>query len=208
MNRTNHLKRMKRFTRNAVLAALLSTQLSACVGLLVAGAVGGGATVAMDRRVARDQAADKRIEYHVSRVVANQFASAHVNSEVFNRAVLLTGEVPTQAIGLELESQVRAVNEVRQVYNELVVAEKSSFAARAADTAITAKVKAAFLRDNIIQSSAIITTTERGTVYLQGQVSQAEGTRAAELARNVGSVRQVIKLFDYLTEEQIKLINR
>ena len=52
---------MKHLIRTTVLTALLSTQLSACVGLLVAGAV-GGASVAMDRRDVGANADDKKID--------------------------------------------------------------------------------------------------------------------------------------------------
>jgi osmotically-inducible protein OsmY len=43
-------------------------------------------------------------------------------------------------------------------------------------------------------------------VYLQGRVTQAEAARATELARSVGGVRQVVKVFEYLTDEQFKNI--
>jgi osmotically-inducible protein OsmY len=86
------------------------------------------------------------------------------------------------------------------------VGEISGIAARSADTAITTKVKARFLEDRLIQSSAFVVTTERGNVYLQGRVTQAEAARATELARSVGGVRQVVKVFEYLTDEQFKNI--
>jgi osmotically-inducible protein OsmY len=86
----------------------------------------------------------------------------------------------------------------------LAVGEPSGIASRTEDTAITGKVKARFIEDRLIQSSAFIVTTERGNVYLQGRVTQAEAARASEIARSVGGVRQVVKLFDYLTDEQFK----
>jgi osmotically-inducible protein OsmY len=67
-------------------------------------------------------------------------------------------------------------------------------------------VKARFLEDRLIQSSAFVVTTERGNVYLQGRVTQAEAARATELARSVGGVRQVVKVFEYLSDEQFKNI--
>jgi osmotically-inducible protein OsmY len=51
-------------------------------------------------------------------------------------------------------------------------------------------------------------TTERGNVYLQGRVTQAEAGRATEIARTVSGVRQVVKILDYLTDEQFKQLNK
>jgi osmotically-inducible protein OsmY len=196
---------MKNIARNALFVAVLSTQLSACVGLLVAGAV-GGASVAMDRRDIGANKDDKQIEFRASNLLAEQFPKAHINSEVFNRNVLLTGEVPTIEMGRQAEALVRAIPNVKSVSNELAVGEMSSLATRSADAAITTKVKARFLEDRLIQSSAFVVTTERSNVYLQGRVTQAEAARATELARSVGGVRQVVKVFEYLTDEQFKNI--
>lgn len=194
---------MKHFVLSSVCVALLTTQMSGCVGLLVAGAV-GGASVAMDRRDVGANTDDKQIEFRASNILAEKFPKAHINSEVFNRNVLLTGEVPTIEMGRQAEVLVRTIPNVRSVSNELAVGEVSGIAARSADAAITTKVKARFLEDRLIQSGAFIVTTERGNVYLQGRVTQAEAGRATELARSVGGVRQVVKLFEYLTDEQFK----
>lgn len=198
---------MKHFVRTTVLAAILSTQLSACVGLLLAGAA-GGASVAMDRRDVGTNADDKQIEFRVSNLIGEKFPKAHVNSEVFNRNVLLTGEVATSTIGKEIEALVLTVTNVRSVSNELAVGEPSSIATRSADTLITSKIKALFIEDRLIQSSAFNVTTERGNVYLQGRVTPAEGARATEIARTVSGVRQVVKVLDYISDEQFKQLSK
>jgi osmotically-inducible protein OsmY len=195
---------MKHIVRTAVLTTLLATQLSGCVGLLVAGAMGGGASVAMDRRDVGANADDKQIEFRTSNLLAETFPKAHINAEVFNRNVLLTGEVLSVDMGKQVEAAVRAIPNVRSVSNELAVGEPSSIATRSEDTLITTKVKALFVEDRLIQSSAFIVTTERGNVYLQGRVTQAEAGRATEIARKVGGVRQVVKVLDYLSDEQFK----
>jgi osmotically-inducible protein OsmY len=136
-----------------------------------------------------------------------EFPYAHINSEVFNRNVLLTGEVFSNGEGQRAAASVRGIDKVRAVTNALAVGEPSGLLARSRDTAITAKVKAALIEDRLLHSSAFIVTTERGNVYLQGRVTHAEATRATELARDVNGVRQVVKVFDYLTEEQFKQLN-
>jgi osmotically-inducible protein OsmY len=45
--------------------------------------------------------------------------------------------------------------------------------------------------------------TERGVVYLMGRVTEREATRASELARGIGGVQKVVKVFDILTEAEL-----
>ena len=192
---------MKRLALTSLTVVVLSSQLSACAGLLIAGAV-GGAAVATDRRAVDTNVSDSRIDARVSQAIKEQLPTTHINSETFNQIVLLTGEVSSVYQGLLAENLARSVPGVRNVVNELAVGEPSSMSTRAADTMITSKVKAAFISDNLLQSRAFVVTTERGNVYLQGQVNQVEAARATELARNVSGVRQVVKVFEYLTDAQ------
>jgi len=46
--------------------------------------------------------------------------------------------------------------------------------------------------------------TERGTVYLMGRVTQREATRAVEIARGVSGVQKIIRVFEIITEEELK----
>jgi osmotically-inducible protein OsmY len=37
-----------------------------------------------------------------------------------------------------------------------------------------------------------------------GRVTQREGTRAAEVARGVAGVQKVVKVFEYITEDDVR----
>ncbi len=197
---------MKRIIQKLVLTVLMGTQLSACVGLLVAGAA-GGVLMSSDRRSNQMQIDDKQIEFRASNMLNEKFANSHVNVSSYNRVLLLTGEVPTAAMGKEIEVQSLKLAEVKAVINELGVGKFSDLSERTADTTITTKVKTALFDDKLTHGNAFRVTTERGVVYLQGRVTQQEGTRAAELARTVSNVRKVVKVLDYLTEEDLKKFN-
>ena len=193
----------KRMARRTLIAGLVTSQLSACVGLLVAGAA-GGALMSSDRRSSQMQIDDKQIEFRASNMLNEKFANSHVNISSYQRVVLLTGEVPTAAMGKEIEAQALKLAEVKGVINELGVGAFSSLSERTADTAITTKVKTALFDDKLTHGNAFRVTTERGVVYLQGRVTQQEGMRAAEIARAVSGVRKVVKVLDYLTDEDLK----
>lgn len=183
--------------------ALLSTQLSACVGLLLAGAA-GGALMSSDRRSHQMQIDDKQVEFRASNMLNEKFAHSHVNISSYNRVVLLTGEVPTAAMGKEIEAQTLKLEEVNGVINELGVGAFSSLSDRTGDTTITTKVKTALYDDKLTHGNAFRVTTERGVVYLQGRVTRQEGERAAEIARTISNVRKVVKVLDYLSDEDLK----
>jgi len=45
--------------------------------------------------------------------------------------------------------------------------------------------------------------TERGTVYLMGRVTEREAERATELARSVGGVQKVVRVFEIISEQEL-----
>ncbi|HTL67405.1 MAG TPA: BON domain-containing protein [Lacunisphaera sp.] len=61
------------------------------------------------------------------------------------------------------------------------------------DTAITTKVKTAFIRDPVVKGFDVQVETYRGTVQLSGFVdSQAQKDRAEQVARGINGVQNVV----------------
>ncbi len=196
-----------RGTRTACMllaAAALAGGLSACVPLVVGGAA-VGTMVAVDRRTSGTQLEDEGIEVRsVNRINELLGERAHVNVTSWNRQVLLTGEVPTAEDRQKVEQSVLGVENVRSVVNELVVAPISSVSQRSNDVLISGKVKASFVDAKDIMSSAFKVVTERGVVYLMGRVTQREATRATEIARGVSGVVKVVRIFEIISEEEMR----
>ena len=73
---------------------------SACVPLLVTGAVVGTAAVVTDRRTTGAQLDDEMIEDKNSLAIHERFRGGefHINVTSYNGIVLLTGEVPVDAL--------------------------------------------------------------------------------------------------------------
>ena len=69
---------------------------------------------------------------------------------------------------------------------------------RTNDSWITTKVKTAMLREKGLKSSHIKVVTEGATVYLRGRVSRDQADLATSVARRVGGVRMVVKIFEYV----------
>ena len=85
-----------------------------------------------------------------------------------------------------------------------MVAEKSTLTQRSNDVYITTKVKASMIDAKDLPASAIKVVTERQVVYLMGLVTEREAKRATEVARGVEGVKKVVRVFEYITEDQLK----
>jgi len=48
--------------------------------------------------------------------------------------------------------------------------------------------------------------TERGTVYRRGRGTEREASRAVELTRTIAGVQKVVRVFETLTEDELKAL--
>jgi osmotically-inducible protein OsmY len=193
--------------RRTALAASIAVALfasSGCAPLVVGGAAVGGAFVVTDRRSVGIQLEDEAIERRINRALAEKFPRDRANVSVnsYNRRVLLSGEVTSEQARLEAQAIAEKAENVASVANELHVGSLSTLSNRNFDTALTAKVRAALLEAKGVPSATIKVVSERSVVYLMGRVTQDEGEAAARAASRVSGARQVVKLFDYLSEEE------
>ena len=185
----------------AVLGSALLASLSGCFGLIVGAGV-AGAMSTVDRRTIGAQTEDKAINVKAE-IKMNQIAGSngHINVTSFNRKVLLTGEVRDEAMKQAAEREVRAIENVMSVINELEVSGASSYTSRSSDALITAKVKTSLVDMKTVSAVSFKVTTERGVVYLMGVVTPREGNIAADVAKGVSGVTRVVKIFEYIGEE-------
>ena len=190
---------MTRTFRMTVIAAVMTTAMvSACAPLVVGSIMAGTAIVATDRRTAGTQVDDQTIQLKVANELTAQLPKTpvHINVNSFDRKVLLTGEVPNEALKTQSGEIASKTQGVRAVVNELAIAPPSSASERASDTALGARVRAAFVNTKEIQFNTVEIVTERKIVYLLGAVSEKEGDVAAYVASRVPGVQQVVKVFD------------
>ncbi len=200
---------MKLISRQSILgvlaAASLCSSLTACAPLLMGGAMVGGTMMAIDRRTSGAQVEDEGIELRGTIRLREALAErGHVNLTSYNRQVLLTGEVPTDNDRQLAEQVIGKVENVRGIVNELAVSGNSSLTQRSSDAIITGRVKAAFIDAKDLSANNFKVVTERGTLFLMGRVTQAEATRATEIARSTSGVQKVVRIFEYLSDEELR----
>jgi osmotically-inducible protein OsmY len=199
LKKINTLMNVGRWT-----ALALALNLTAGCAPLVLGSAIGGAFMASDRRTSGTQLEDQGIEIKAaSRIRETIGDSGHANATAYNRLVLLTGEVASEADRTAVEQAVARVENVQSVVNELAVMGASSLGSRSSDVLIKGKIKASFVDARDMFSNAFKIVVERGDVYLMGLVTEREANRAAELAAGVSGVTKVVKVFQLITEDEL-----
>ena len=203
-NKHSNAAAWRRPLARLALCGMIAISLQGCIEMAVGTAV-VGTIAATDRRTFGAQTEDKAIALKGESRVANMVGSAgHVNINSFNRKVLLTGEVPDEATRIGVEREIADVSGVQSIVNDVIVAPPASYTSRSNDTLITGKVKASLVDAKDLSANNFKVVTERAIVYLMGRVTQREGTRAAEVARGVAGVQKVVKVFEYITEDEVR----
>lgn len=188
----------------ALAAVALATALGGCAPLLLGGAAVGTVVVATDRRTSGSQLEDEGIELRSANRLREQLSErGHINVTSYNRQVLLTGEVPTEADKATAARVVGQVDNVRGVINELAVMGNSTLSQRSSDALVSGRVRAALVDAKDLTVHAFKVVTERGTVYLLGRVTAREADRATAIVRTVQGVQRVVRVFELITEEEL-----
>ena len=166
-------------------AAVIGAHAIGCAPLIVGVVVAGTALVATDRRTTGSQLDDQTIQLRVANELSTAFSKlpVHINVNSFDRKVLLTGEVPDEAVKARAGELATASQNVRAVVNELAIAPPSSLGDRTNDTTLATKVRAAFVNTKEIAFNSIEIVCERGVIYLLGLVTDQEFPRVRRRRR-------------------------
>jgi osmotically-inducible protein OsmY len=187
-----------------ILSALLisSTILSSCIPIVQgAAAVTTVATMSNDRRTMGEILDDKTLYMNLGNIVSkdSMLDDTHINFNVYNKSVLMVGEVPTDDLRIYLEETVKKkAPKMNQLINEVAVMPNSSYLNRARDGVISVQIEALYLDQEVFHPAHVSVLTERATVYLMGSVTKREAEQATNVASKAKNVKQVVKLFNYL----------
>lgn len=194
---------LRRTGATLVLLGSTLVALTGCFPLAVGGAVMTG-MVATDRRTAGTVVEDEGIELRAaSRIRENLGERAHVNVTSYNRQVVLTGEVPSVQDKQLVEQIVAGVDNVRHIVDEIGVMGNSSLQQRSSDALVTGRVKAGLIDAKDLFTNAFKITTERGTVYVMGRVTEREAKRATDVISATPGVQKVVRILEIVSEEEL-----
>jgi osmotically-inducible protein OsmY len=187
-------------TRDIALIGLLALVpvLHGCFAAAAAG-VGATALMAEDRRSTGIYLEDQNIEMKVRSAIREKYGGndqVEINATSYNRFLLLSGEVPSEAIKKDAGVLALGVESVRNVQNEIAVAPRASLKQSSNDTWITSQVKSRFVTENKFQANHVKVVTRGDVVYLMGLVTPKEAEDATEIARTTGGVQKVVRVFE------------
>jgi osmotically-inducible protein OsmY len=185
---------LSRTTLLLVSLGLAALATSGCAPVLIGGAATAGVAVAQERTVG-DAIDDTIIQARVKDRLLQQSGNLflRVGTEVLEGRVLLTGSVANPQDRVEAVRITWTVPGVREVLNEIQVAERGGVATALADARTTATLRFQLMGDRNIVDINYSIDTVNGIVYLMGIAqNQAELDRVVGYARNINGVRQVI----------------
>lgn len=160
-------------------------------------AVGG--SKAMDRRSSGTQLEDETIENKsITRIQEKYKGAVQVTVVSFNRKVLITGDALSEEIKTDIQRIVRAVPNVKDTANEIIVGTLSSSSSRRTDSGITSEIKSRINKNKSIQAGTIRVVTDKGVVYLLGLVPHDQANAASEIASTASGVKKVVRVFEYI----------
>ena len=181
-----------RFARATLIGSALV--LAACQSLLVGGAAVVGVAAVQERSVgaALD---DATIQLLINQKLleTDQNLFLRIGIEVVESRVLLTGSVNIPDDRVTAVRAAWQVDGVREVLNEIQIAERGGFITYLNDARITAQLRFQMLTDREIADVNFSVDTVIGTVYLMGiALDQAELDRVTDYARAISGVQNVI----------------
>jgi osmotically-inducible protein OsmY len=189
----------------ALAAALLAASLAGCAPLIVGAGAVGTAMLSSDRRSTGSQIDDETIELRATTRLSEAMGDkVHINVSSYNRQVLLTGEVPTEALKQQAQQIVSGVDNVRGIVNELAIMPPTTLPQRSNDVLITGKIRASLVDASDLQATAFRVITEHGVVYLQGRVTPYEADRATSIARQISGVQRVVRVFEIASPQDFR----
>lgn len=170
-----------------LICLLFSCLLTGCVA----------AVVSQDYHTAVNLERDARIFHivHTTIVTDPRFRGSRIGVSCFNQDVLLVGQTPIASLRVIAEKIAQGTDNVRRVYNQVVIAAPISLKEQSNDAWITSQVRARMLAEKGLESGFIRVVTEDRVVYLMGVVTPDQAALAVNVARQISGVRKVVKIF-------------
>lgn len=193
---------MNAFARALLIALLAAGLLQGCAAFVVGGAATGAAMV-HDRRTPGAVLDDQRIEvaaFDIKHSTPEITEDSSISVTSYNGRVLLTGTARSPETARRFADRVRAIQGVRQVFNEVQTGESRKFFDATEDGYITSKVKLALFGVKLekFDPTRVKVVTAGKVVYLMGLLSPEEAEAVVETVRYVRGVERVVKLFEYV----------
>ena len=198
--------------RNVIGIILMSSVVTTgCTTNYLTNSTEGTYGVPMTERTIPQRLLDRSIEHTVKINVyglqENLQQASRMSIDSFNSIVLLTGEVPTEAIKAEISKVVASMPDVRQVYNELTVGASKGYSQTVHDGYITSKLMAKTAAADGVKASQIRAVTNNGVVYIMGRMTPTQQSHLIDIANSTVGITELVLLTTVVDDRGVKLGN-
>ena len=155
-----------------------------------------------DRRTTETQILDNKIFLAawnpIQEIIDTEEQKSRFNLLAYNRAVIVVGEVPSEAIKNNITETVSKIKNVKTVHNKMIVGSAIKIKQIAKDTITTSNVKTRLFLElkNEVHPLHVKIMTENDIVYLAGIVNEKEAGEAISIAKSSKGVKLVVPLFE------------
>jgi osmotically-inducible protein OsmY len=176
-----------------VLPVIASLSITACVPIILGGAAAAG-YLAVQERGAKTAVIDSKIKTHIKdRLFGTDYRYlTDIGVNVLQGNVLLTGVAKDQKAVDEVEKITRTTKDVKNVANNIIIAEKYSASQYSRDSWIATQFKTRMVGAKDVYSINYLTDTVMGNIYILGLAgTESEKERVLHIARTTKGVQQV-----------------
>ena len=119
---------------------------------------------------------------------------SRISIDSFYSEVLLSGEVPTEALKTQIAAIVRSMPDVRQVYDEMTVGPNRGYSSTVQDGYITSKVMAKVLANKEVKTSQVKVVTNNGVVFIMGRMTPTQQSHVIDIANQTVGITELVLL--------------
>ena len=198
-------------SRRTAIGVMLMTSIvtTGCTTNYLTNSTEGTYGVPMTERTIPQRLLDRSIEHTVKINVyglkEDLQQTSRMGIDSFNSEVLLTGEVPTEAIKVEVEKVVSSMPDVRHVYNELNVSASKGYSSTVHDGYITSKLLAKVAASDGVKASQIKAVTNDGVVYIMGRMTPTQQSHLIDIANSTVGVTELVLLTTVVDDKGVKI---
>ncbi len=199
------------FSKTCASVLLVSVALTGCTTNYLTNSTAGTYGVPVTERTIPQRLLDRSIEHtakiNIYGLQENLQQNSRLSVDSFNSEVLLTGEVPTEAIKLQIEQVLKSMPDVRQVYNELEVSVARGYSSTVQDGYITSKLLAKVAASDGVRSSQIKAVTNNGIVYIIGRMTPTQQSNLIDIANNTVGITELVLFTTIVNDTGVMISN-
>ena len=190
-----------------ILAFLLVTILSGCVGVSSKGVFGTGVSVAFDPRTVGTQMDDSIMQKNLAAriLIKDRKYLLSVKSKVLDGRIFLTGKVDSPEEKLLLTKIAWEIKGARSVRNDIKIKEEFNFKKSAKDILITTQLRTAIILNKNIKATNYQIDTYKKKIYIYGiALTSEEKDLVISEAKEILDVEDVVASIILLEDLRIQ----